>query len=354
MITPAEGNLLDADVDALVNTVNTVGVMGKGLALQFKRAFPAMYNDYAAAAKRGDMQLGRMHVWPVEQLHGPRFIINFPTKSHWRASSKLGDIERGLDDLVDVIRDLGINSVAVPPLGCGNGGLDWAVVEPIIRAKLAEIPEVDVRLFAPSGAPAAADMRTAEPAPPMTRARAAVIETVAQYSSFAVGGTTLIELQKLMYFLQRAGEPLKLDFNRGYYGPYADNLRHALKGIEGHYLSGYGDGSQRVMTAEPITLMPNARESAAVELAQHPEMGDHITRVLALTEGYESPYSLELLATVDWIIGERPDLAELPTEIADIVGEWSPRKGGLFSSAHVEQAWRRLRDEGWLPAHVPA
>lgn len=160
MITEAEGNLLDAPVDALVNTVNTVGVMGKGIALQFKRAYPVMFKEYAAAAKRGDLAIGRMHTWRTGQLSGPTIIINFPTKRHWRGSSKLADIEAGLDDLVDVVRREGVGSIAVPPLGCGQGGLDWAVVEPLIRSKLAQLGDVDVRLYPPAGPPPAADMPT--------------------------------------------------------------------------------------------------------------------------------------------------------------------------------------------------
>ena len=125
MISAGRGNLLDADVDALVNTVNTVGVMGKGLALQFKRAFPAMAKAYAEAAKRGDVQIGRMHVWRLDRLGGPRIVINFPTKRHWRSPSRLSDIEVGLDDLVRVIREEGITSIAVPlwvaETGVSNG-----------------------------------------------------------------------------------------------------------------------------------------------------------------------------------------------------------------------------------------
>lgn len=160
MITQAHGNLLEADVDALVNTVNTVGVMGKGIALQFRRAYPEMFTSYARAVKSHDVQLGVMHVWPTGAMAGPRLIINFPTKGHWRAPSRLEDVERGLDYLVRVIRQLGIRSIAVPPLGCGNGGLDWSVVEPLIRSKLSSVPDVDVRLYAPEGAPAAVDMPT--------------------------------------------------------------------------------------------------------------------------------------------------------------------------------------------------
>lgn len=348
VITDANGSLLEADVDALVNTVNTVGIMGKGLALQFKRAYPDMFRDYQAAAKRGDVALGRMHVWAVESLDGPRFVINFPTKRHWRSPSRLPDIERGLDDLIRIIRDQQISSIAVPPLGCGNGGLDWKDVGPLIRAKLAALPEVDVRLFAPAGAPPAAQMPARGAPPRMTPSRAALIETVARYSPYSIGGVTLIEVQKLMYFLQLAGEPLRLQFVRGHYGPYADNLRHTLADVEGHYFSGFGDGSRKVNEAEPLIVLSGARETAASELASHPETEDRIDRVLHLAEGFESPYSMELLATVHWIASQQPDLADDPQRIAAAVSAWSPRKERMFGPQHVRAAWEVLHLNGWL------
>lgn len=175
MITEARGNLLEADVDALVNTVNTVGVMGKGIALQFKRAFPEMFRDYTRAAKRGELALGQMHVWRTGLLTGPRFVINFPTKGHWKARSRLQDIDRGLESLVAVVRDLGIRSLAVPPLGCGHGGLEWRDVEPVLRRTLSGLEDVDVLIYPPHGAPAAADMPSSDAKPPMTAGRAAPI-----------------------------------------------------------------------------------------------------------------------------------------------------------------------------------
>ena len=150
MIEIAKGNLLEARVEALVNTVNTVGVMGKGIALQFKEAFPAMFRDYAMACKAGDVRLGKMHVFDLGGLAGDRrWIINFPTKGHWRERSRLTDIEAGLEDLVDTVRRLGIRSIAIPPLGCGNGGLNWADVRPRIEAAFTNLPDVNVLLFEP-------------------------------------------------------------------------------------------------------------------------------------------------------------------------------------------------------------
>ena len=154
----AAGNLLEADVDALVNTVNTVGVMGKGIALQFKTAFPANFRAYARACKDDQVRLGKMFVFDAGQLLRPRWIVNFPTKGHWRSNSNLADVASGLDDLRRVIDELGITSIAVPPLGCGNGGLDWEDVRPLIEAKLAGL-NTRILFYAPVGTPGAPGIR---------------------------------------------------------------------------------------------------------------------------------------------------------------------------------------------------
>jgi O-acetyl-ADP-ribose deacetylase (regulator of RNase III) len=130
------GNLLEADVEALVNPVNTKGVMGKGLALAFRRAFPANYETYRAACEAGEVRLGEMLV----VKDGGRLIVNFPTKGHWRSRSRLEDIEAGLRDLRRVLVEREVTSVAVPALGCGLGGLDWADVQPRIEAALDDLP----------------------------------------------------------------------------------------------------------------------------------------------------------------------------------------------------------------------
>jgi O-acetyl-ADP-ribose deacetylase (regulator of RNase III) len=147
-IERGRGDLLEAKVDALVNPVNTVGVMGKGLALEFKRAFPDNFRAYAAACKRGEVVIGRMHV--TQRLSPPRFIINFPTKDHWRSPSKLDYVRAGLVDLVAQIRSLEIESVAMPALGCGLGQLAWDEVKPLIHEALGGLNGVRVLLFEPS------------------------------------------------------------------------------------------------------------------------------------------------------------------------------------------------------------
>ncbi|NMN99775.1 Appr-1-p processing protein [Gordonia sp. TBRC 11910] len=348
MLTSASGNLLDAGVDALVNTVNTVGVMGKGIALQFRRAYPDMFKAYAAACKTGEVQLGRMHVWETGMLDGPRFIINFPTKGHWRARSRIGDIEAGLVDLVEVVRGREITSIAIPPLGCGNGGLDWADVEPRIVTAFAALPELDVRLYPPAPAPHASAMRNATPRPRMTVGRAALVTLIDRYSAVALDASP-IEVQKLMYFMQVLGEPLNLQYARNLYGPYADNLRHVLDHVEGHFLVGYGDGSAKVLAADPIRVLPDAVDEARGVVRAHPRTSERIDQVFQAIEGFESMYGMELLATVHWVAHEEPSATD-PTMAAKIVREWNQRKRSLFTEQHVETAWCALTERGLIAA----
>ena len=349
------GDLLKAPVEAIVNTVNTVGVMGKGIALQFKRAYPEMFKVYAQACKDDQVRLGEMWLWPTSALEGPRLIVNFPTKGHWRANSKLDDVRAGLVDLVRVVREHGIRSIAVPPLGCGNGGLRWSDVRPLIEEAFAGLDDVEVCVFPPKGAPAAASMTTATPRPRMTRGKAALVVLLSRYAERSLE-VSVLEAQKLMYFLQTAGEELNLRYEKGRYGPYADNLSKVLVAVEGHFLTGYGDGSQPVQLCEPLLVHDGALAEAEAVVAEFPALAANIERVLDLVDGFESAYSLELLATVHWV-GEHDDEAKHDSASAGaLVRSWNERKAGLFGQAHVELAWNRLRDQGWLglPALVDA
>lgn len=353
IITDATGNLLEAEADALVNTVNTVGVMGKGIALQFKTAFPDMFADYKRAADNGEVALGRMNIYATGRMT-PRFIINFPTKGHWRSKSRLADIRRGLDDLVAQVESLGLSSIAIPPLGCGNGGLEWAEVRPVIVEAFEALPDLEVLLYAPSGSPTAAEMVNRTQRPTMTRGRAALVAMLTLYAPRVVD-VSIIEVQKLMYFLQEAGEPLQLNYAKDRYGPYADNLRHVLNDVEGHLLIGYGDASAKVHSAEPIRVLAGALDEAERLLADAPELTDRISHVLDLVTGFESPYALELLSTVHWVaVCEAPDAADDPPMLAKLVGEWSTRKERMFVSDHVVEAWEQLRSQGWLRELSPA
>ncbi|HEY7146052.1 MAG TPA: macro domain-containing protein [Streptosporangiaceae bacterium] len=355
MLREAEGNLLEEPADALVNTVNTVGVMGKGIALQFKQAFPQNFRAYEAACRRREVQIGRMFVVETGLLELPRLIINFPTKRHWRSHSRLDDIRSGLADLRQVLVDRHVRSVALPPLGCGNGGLDWRDVRPLIEGALGDLVEVEVVVYPPKGAPPPDSMRVRTSRPPVTPGRAALLTLLARYVGLsrleepaAPDGTSLLEIQKLMYFLQEAGQQLRLSFVKGRYGPYAENLNPVLQTLEGHYLRGYGDRTQEVMKLSPISLLPGAADAGREWLDAHPdETVDRIDAVLALVTGFASAYGLELLATVHWVLMR--DGADAGNVVRN-VSAWSDRKGRLFTQVHIERAAERLRVQNWIAA----
>ena len=343
------GNLLAADVDALVNTVNTEGVMGKGLALQFKKAFPENFRSYERACKAGELMPGQVHV--VQRLTSPRFILNFPTKKHWRHPSKLEYIRDGLRDLIREVKALGIQSIAVPPLGCGNGGLEWAVVRPLIVEAFAAVPDVRVVLFEPSDAPTADEIIDRRTKPGMTPARAAVIALMGRYAETDYEyRLSLVEVQKLAYFLQQAGESLRLEYKAHHYGPYADNLRKALRNIEGHYTRGVGDGKNSPET--PLELLPGAVEEARAFLADRPEVRARLDRVSALIEGFETPFGMELLATVHWVMQHGVAADDLNDVIAKVQA-WNERKCSKMKAGHIRAAWARLREQGWSHAEAP-
>lgn len=294
MIDFTSGDILQCEAEALVNTVNCVGIMGRGIALQFKNMYPGNFKAYAAACQRGDVQPGSMFVFETGQLTPPHFIINFPTKRHWRGKSRLEDIDAGLVDLARVIRERGIRSIAIPPLGSGLGGLDWQQVRPRIERALSALPDVHVLVFEPAGAPSNDKMAHVREVPKMTAGRAALVELMHRY----LGGlldpfVTLLEVHKLMYFMQEAGEPLRLQYVKHHYGPYAENLRHVLRTVEGHFISGYADGGDA--PDKPLNLVPGAIEEARTFLDQHEGTREHFDRVTQLVEGFESPYGLELL-----------------------------------------------------------
>jgi O-acetyl-ADP-ribose deacetylase (regulator of RNase III) len=354
------GNLLEADADALVNTVNTVGVMGKGLALQFKQAYPANFHAYRAACRQGEVRTGQVFVYATGTGRRPRFVINFPTKEHWRSGSKLSDIKAGLADLRKVIQSRGIRSIAVPPLGCGNGGLDWRDVRPLIVNALGDLPDVHILLYPPQDAPAPTAMPIGNRRPAMTTGRAALITLTGEYArqSWAEQGTltrdgaSLLEIQKLAYFLQEAGQPLRLDYAKGRYGPYAENLNHVLQALEGHYLRGYGDRTQRILDLHPITVMPGAEDDARRWLSEQgdDDTSERIGSVTRLTEGFASPYGLELLATVHWAATrEVPGYGSDAAALTVAIRQWNQRKERIFTEEHIHIATGQLAQLNWLP-----
>jgi O-acetyl-ADP-ribose deacetylase (regulator of RNase III) len=347
MIECVKGNLLEADAEALVNTVNTVGVMGKGIALQFRQAFPENYEAYRKACEHDEVQPGKMFVVPTGKLTNPRYIINFPTKRHWKGKTKIEDVESGLVALIETVKQYDIKSIAVPPLGCGNGGLRWQQVRPLIEKAFAELPDVCVLLYEPTGAPEAEKMKTATKRPNMTAGRAVLLSLLENYLLPGYR-LSMLEVQKLAYFLQAAGQPLKLEYTKNKFGPYTETLHHVLQKMEGHFIKGYGDRSQRAAT-QSIHLMPEALNEAEAFLNNDAETLRRLEYVSRLIEGYEFPYGLELLATVHWVVTKENETAKADVgEAIKAVHAWSVRKEKMFSKEHLELAWKRLRDNGWF------
>lgn len=345
MIKHLTGNLLDAEAEALVNTVNIVGIMGKGIALQFRQAYPENYDAYRKACEHGEVQPGEMFVFDTGKLY-PRYIINFPTKRHWKGKARLGDIESGLVDLIDTVKRLDIKSIAVPPLGCGNGGLEWEQVRPLIESAFEGTPSVSVLLYAPQGAPAAEKMRTATKRPNMTGVRAVLLCVFENYMRPGYR-LSMLEAQKLAYFVQEAGQPLKLKFSKQQYGPYTETLQHVMQRIEGHFIKGYGDRSQKAATGT-ITLEPKAVSEAATFLSGDTDTRQRLEHVTRLIEGFEYPYGLELLSTVHWVV-KNDEAAQQDVNVAIAgVHEWSERKRRMFSPDDITLAWERLRSGGWF------
>jgi O-acetyl-ADP-ribose deacetylase (regulator of RNase III)/uncharacterized protein YwgA len=344
MIHLAHGDILKHEADALVNTVNCMGVMGRGIALQFRRAFEDNYEAYRKAAKNHEIRPGQMFVFERSALEPPRWIVNFPTKRHWKGKSRVEDIEAGLVDLVRVIHDKKIRSIAIPPLGCGLGGLDWTVVRPLIDGALSCVPEVNAYLFEPGNAPAAVDMVNRTRRPKLTVAKAAVLGLMQNYLAGLMDvGVSLLEIHKLMYFLQVAGEPLKLNYKVGPYGPYAENLRHVLGNLESHYIHGYGERGDD--PRKPIELADGAGAQGQAILQDYPKTRERFGRVSQLIEGFESPYGMELLATVHWVADRQG--AETLEQAVDKVHGWNPRKM-MFTPHQIQAAWDRLHRLGWL------
>jgi hypothetical protein len=196
-------------------------------------------------------------------------------------------------------------------------------------------------VFELHGAPAPEAMIERRERPRMTPARANLIWLLGRYLAPGESASPL-EVQKLLYFLQETGEQSGLKFAKQRYGPYADAARHAVVRLEGHYVTGFGDGTG----PGDVRLLPGALDEATAFLDDHPQTRERYARVEALIDGFETPYGLELLATTHWVAVH--DGARDPSTAAQLVRQWSPRKARLFTDEHVAVAWQRLEEGGWL------
>lgn len=350
MITYTQGNLLDVGAEALVNTVNTVGVMGKGIALMFKERFARNFQLYAAACKAKQVRTGQMFVTETGELNGPKWIVNFPTKEHWRSPSRLEWVIDGLQDLRRFLVEKQVKSIAIPPLGAGNGGLDWPLVREQIEQALSDLEGVEILVFEPTVQYQNIAKRSG--VQKLTPSRALIAELVRRYWVLGME-CSLLEIQKLAWFLERSIErrmpsdnPLKLDFKPHIYGPFTPKLGFVLNDLDGSYLH----CDKRISDAGPLDAIWFDEGRKDVVQAYLRSEGKAYAQALedtaALIDGFESPFGMELLATVDWLL-EREGVAPTVPAVRAGLKQWpvagaGMRKSRLFDDRSIGIALERL------------
>ncbi len=338
------GNLLESKAQALVNTVNTMGVMGKGIALQFKEQFPLNFKYYAAACKKGELTVGKMLVVKDNSLQGEKWIINFPTKTEWYKKSQYEYVEEGLKDLVRVIRAYEIKSIAIPPLGCGNGGLNWGKVKLLMEKYLQHLEGVEVEVYEPNEAIKTVLQQEAVPKQvALTPGRAMLLYALYYYEKHGEQASTFAA-NKLAYFLQRSGESLRLKFVPHFYGPYDQAIDKVLYALNGKYLTGLEQ--MRIKPFEPIKLNWERYQEVEtyINTQLNPVQQQRLQNLFKVIEGFESTLSLEVLASVDYLLHENPALTE--PELLQKIESWSNRKKRLIKAEHIQVARRHLEDFG--------
>ncbi len=338
MIKYIKGNILESSAQALVNTVNTVGVMGKGIALQFKKAFPNNYKLYYEACKKNKIDIGKLFVTiDSNVLSGEKIIINFPTKTDWRKTSEYEYIEKGLDNLIEIIYQYNIKSIAIPPLGSGNGGLEWEKVKKIINAKLENI-NIDIYVYEPTKQ---IKEHLKKERVKLTKARALLLyvlydlvkngEYVSEFSS-----------EKVCYFLQVFGAKkyFKLKYSPNFYGPYSEKVRFLLNVLNGSYIMGFSDMNKKPF--EPITLIADGYNAVKEYIENDTELFEIARKTTSFLNGFYSDFALELLSSVDFIISENKICQK--DFILTKLSEWNNRKRSLFSNdRYIEMAINHIK-----------
>jgi O-acetyl-ADP-ribose deacetylase (regulator of RNase III)/uncharacterized protein YwgA len=339
MVHYITGNLFDSKAQALVNTVNTVGIMGKGIALQFKSIFPNNFKVYAKACKEGNFQIGNLLVTTEMSLPiGEKIIINFPTKTDWRKSSEYAYIEQGLQALVKIIEEHQIRSIAIPPLGAGNGGLEWAKVQIMMEAYLSPL-NCEINIYQPDSK-IQEILRKERVA--LTPARAMLLAVL--YDLVANGEfVSEFASEKIAYFLQRFGakEVFKLDFQPNFYGPYSGKVKHVLYYLNGSYINGYGSKDKKPF--DEIDLIINGQEDVMALLKM--KKNEHYYLIVEATKnfltGFYSDFGLELLSTLDYI-AQKEQTSDFGT-IKKHLHNWNNRKKTLFDNdTFTEQGVNKL------------
>ena len=332
-------NILNVRAEALVNSVNLKGVMGKGVALAFKNTFPENFRLYKEACDSGKIGIGKIFVTETGELF-PKYIINFPTKNDWKHPSKYEYIEEGLKDLVRWLKENKIKSIGIPPLGSGNGRLEWQKVKQIITDYLSEFSNlIDIIIIEPDSKFDVVKLKPRKEIS-LTPARAMLLYLMNKYRILGYEINFLV-VQKLAYFLQRFNEPLKLKFEKGFYGPFANNLMYVLDYLNNSYISFNHDHKNKPTT---IIRLKNDKTEEVENYVNNELTNEQINRlnkVLELVNGFETPFGLELLGTIDFIQYQRKDdLAK--EEILSDIKSWTQRKEKLIKPAYVAASKKRL------------
>lgn len=338
------GNMLEADTEALVNTVNTVGVMGKGIALQFKERFPMNFKIYAAACKKGEMQVGKMLVVKENTLNGEKLIINFPTKTEWFKKSQYSYIEDGLKDLAKVIEEYKITSIAIPPLGCGNGGLKWEKVKPMMDKYLGQLSNVAIQIYEPNDAvKEILQKEEVKKEVGLTAARAMLLYALFKYERLGEVAT-IFSANKLAYFLQKSGEPMRLQFVPYKYGPYAQAIEKVLYALNGKYLTGMEQMKARAF--EPLQLNYQKYEEVEkyVNTNLNSDQKQRLESIFNIIDGFETTLSLEILSSAHFLLSENPKLTE--DQLFEKIQDWNERKKNLVTKEYINIAMEHLNNYG--------
>jgi O-acetyl-ADP-ribose deacetylase (regulator of RNase III) len=330
--------------EAIVNTVNSVGVMGKGVALEFKRRWPKNFKAYKRLCDAGEISPGKMFIFENDDFLRDgdyRFLINFPTKEHWRAKSKIEFIDSGLNDLVSEVRKRKIKSVAIPPLGCGNGGLNWSEVRQLIESRLSSLSDVRFVVFVPNSGGAPTPEQDGIPTD-LTVGRAKMMVVFAELEKFFGGHLTRLTAQKLVYFMQVLGADFRLNFTKNQNGPYSDDLHQALKAMEGkQYIAGYTGEEQKV-------VVTHATFAASHEFLKFEGVDASylVRKISLLIDGYESPYGMELLSSVHFL--SATEGINTQPEMSEALEAWNDHKKESFPRSAVTSAVERLQDDGLI------
>ncbi|WP_300730445.1 macro domain-containing protein [uncultured Rikenella sp.] len=346
MISYTKGNMLESPTQALVNTVNTVGIMGKGIALQFKMMFPNNFRAYQQACKEGRVRVGHMFVTHERMLSGEeKIIINFPTKEHWRSPSQYSFVTEGLDDLRRVIQDENIQSITLPPLGCGNGGLKWDTVRQMIEDKLSDL-DCDIHIYTPNHQ--VAEILKKENCK-LTPARAMLLDVfydLVQNDEYV----SLFAGEKICYFLQRFGAEkiFNLTYKPYFYGPYSGKVKFVIHALNGQYIHGYESREKHAFDPLMIDMSMRDELQAYINKKLTTEQKNILIRTKKFLSGFYSTFSMELLSSVDFIIQQHDCRSK--EEILGDITHWNERKSKLFNQIrYVEIALARLQEFGLIP-----